>query len=643
MVLSFSLAFFVAISAAIPAAAQGNSRPASILILNQSGLPGYQEISNDVRSTLKAITKSPVAVYEENLDLNLFGGESYNALILGHVRQKYANKPIDVLVANGAQALTLALQARVESWTSIPIVFAGVDEASIAGTEKSLTSSNVTGAAIRLSFSNSIAAAMALIPDLKTIVVIGDPFERQPFRRKYRDQLKDIPAGLTLIDLQGVTLDEVARRVSALTEDTAIVYTTVTSDGAGAPILPNEALATIARSANRPILVDVENRLGHGAVGGFVARSSLVGEGAAHTVARILSGAQARDIPIHTSDIVKPIFDWRQLQRWKIAESALPPNSEIRFREFSLWARYRWWLVLVVAAVVLQSTLVIGLIYEDIRRRKAEAHERTLFGQLSHLNRVATAGELTASIAHEIRQPLAAIVVCGSAALNWLKNKTPDLAEIRTNLQTIVNEGHRAGEVIQNIRATFRKEETPHQEIDANEATKQVLALVARKIETEDITLETEYSEDRPIVVANPVQLQQVFLNLIINAVEAMSDPACLNRVLTVRTLVEQDNCVVIKVEDTGPGIGRAQSEDIFKPFFTTKPNGMGLGIIDLPIDRRIARRAFDRHFRREARINLPYRPSQVRERRLWQLKRFKLKPNPPFLSSTMTPQSGKG
>jgi len=253
MVFAFSLAFFLTIAATTPAATQGNSRPPSILILNQSGLPGYQEISNDVRSTLKTITTSPVAIYEENLDLNLFGGESYSALILGHIRQKYANKPIDVLVANGAQALVLALQARVGSWSSIPIVFAGVDEASIAGTETSLNSSNVTGAVIRLLFRNSVAAAVTLIPNLKTIVVIGDLFERQPFRRKYKDQLKDLPAGLTLIDLQGVALDEVARRVSVLTEDTAIVYTTVTSDGAGAPILPNEALATIAKSANRPM------------------------------------------------------------------------------------------------------------------------------------------------------------------------------------------------------------------------------------------------------------------------------------------------------------------------------------------------------------------------------------------------------
>ena len=245
-----------------------------------------------MRSTLKTITKSPVAVYEENLDLNLFGGESYNALIVDHIRQKYADKSIDILVANGAQALALALQARVESWTSMPVVFAGVDEASIAGTEKSLTASNVTGAAIRLSFSNLIAAAMVLIPDLKTIVVIGDPFEKQQFRRKFKDQLTDLPAGLTLIDLQGVALDEVARRVSVLTKDTAIVYTTVTSDGAGAPILPNEALATIAKSANRPIVVDAETEIGHGAVGGFVVRSSLVGEGAAHTVAKILSGTK---------------------------------------------------------------------------------------------------------------------------------------------------------------------------------------------------------------------------------------------------------------------------------------------------------------------------------------------------------------
>jgi C4-dicarboxylate-specific signal transduction histidine kinase len=294
-----------------------------------------------------------------------------------------------------------------------------------------------------------------------------------------------------------------------------------------------------------------------------------------------------------------------------------------------------------MAAAVLQSALVSA----DLRRQTAAecGDPRTHASrQLSHLNRVATAGELTASIAHEIRQPLAAIVVCGSAALNWLKNKTPDLDEIRTNLQTIVNEGHRAGEVIQNIRATFRKEETPHQEIDANEATRQVLALVARKIETEDITLETEYSEDRPIVVANPVQLQQVFLNLIINAVEAMSDPACLNRVLTVRTLVEQDSCVVIKVEDTGPGIGRAQSEDIFKPF--SRPSQTEWAWDYRSAERSsIVRRAFDRHFQRRSTDQSSVSTFPSMGAAPMATEKIQLKPNPPFLSSTMTPQSGKG
>ena len=200
MILPLNLAFFVAISAATPAATQGHSRPPSILILNPApAFTGYQEISSGLRSTLKTITKSPVAVYEENLDLIHFGGESYNALILGYVRQKYTNKPIDVLVAIGAQALTFALQARVEFSTSMPVVFAAVDEASIAGTEKSLTASNVTGAAIRFSFSNSIAAAVGLVPGLKTIVVIGDPFERQPFRRKFKDQLTE-PSGRPDVD-----------------------------------------------------------------------------------------------------------------------------------------------------------------------------------------------------------------------------------------------------------------------------------------------------------------------------------------------------------------------------------------------------------------------------------------------------------
>ena len=136
---------------------------------------------------------------------------------------------------------------------------------------------------------------------------------------------------------------------------------------------------------------------------------------------RILNGEDASDIPITVGNPLKPIFDWGQLQRCGVGESGLPPGNEIRFREPTAWERYRWKIVTIAGALLVQTSLIVGLFYERRRRRFAEVESRQRLSELAHMNRTATAGALSASIAHEIKQPLAAIAANGSAALRWLR------------------------------------------------------------------------------------------------------------------------------------------------------------------------------------------------------------------------------
>ena len=219
-----------------------------------------------------------------------------------------------------------------------------------------------------------------------------------------------------------------------------------------------EALGQIANVANQPIVTDTEIGIGRGATGGFVTMAAPTAEAAARVVLRVLNGEKAADIPITTGDFVKPLFDWRQLQRWRISESACRPESEVRFRELTLWDQYRWQIMFIAAAFLIQTGLIVGLFFEHRRRRYAEITSRTAVGKLAQMNCVATAGELSASIAHEVNQPLSAIVNYGSAALRWLARPEPDLDEVRTSLEDIVNQGHRASEVIGNVRAMFNKD-----------------------------------------------------------------------------------------------------------------------------------------------------------------------------------------
>ncbi len=192
-------------------------------------------------------------------------------------------------------------------------------------------------------------------------------------------------------------------------------------------------------------------------MGGSLYSLALQGKEAARLASRILAGTAPSALPVLAPVTSTVMFDWRQLRRWGIPEALLPAKSEVRFREPTVWDQYRWQIILIGMALLLQAALIGVLLHENRRRRRAEASAGKLQSELAHMNRVATAGELTASIAHEIRQPLAAIVTHGGAGLLWLKKKIPDLDEVRLALQSIVSEGHRADAVIRNIRAMFRQ------------------------------------------------------------------------------------------------------------------------------------------------------------------------------------------
>ena len=224
-------------------------------------------------------------------------------------------------------------------------------------------------------------------------------------------------------------------------------------------------------------------------------------------------------------------------------------------------------------------------IAEDITERK-RAEQALLESQaaLARVARIVTMGELTASIAHEINQPLAAVVTNGSASLRWLAMQQPNLKEARKALTSAVKEANRASEVITRIRALLRKGSAQMALLDVNEVIREVLALVDNELIRGGVALQTKLSADVPTVLGDRVQLQQVILNLIMNAIDAMSTVADRPRGLRIESARHPEG-VLIQVQDSGRGIDREQAGRIFEPFFTTKPQGIGMG---LPISRSI-------------------------------------------------------
>ena len=354
-----------------PASWAADPLPRSVLILDQSDTdsPWYHDFSSAFRSTVNAKSAARVSVYGEHLDLSRFSGPRHHELIRTYLRDKFSDRPIGVVVAQGSSALEFLLRSRSQLWPKAPVVFASIDEVSIA---RLPLPPDVTGTTYQLTFRDAVASARMLVRSLKRIAIVGDPFERQVVRSHFKQEVPAFATELELIDLMGLPMTELRKRVAALPDDTAIIYTAINLDGAGVAYIPYEALAAVAEVANRPIVIDAETSIGYGGTGGLIVTAGPVGQEAAKLALRILDGEQASGIPITAGSFARPIFDWRQLQRFGISERRLPPDSDIRFRPPSIWEEHRNLVLAGILVFALQTGLAGVLLVQRRKRQRVE-------------------------------------------------------------------------------------------------------------------------------------------------------------------------------------------------------------------------------------------------------------------------------
>ena len=234
-------------------------------------------------------------------------------------------------------------------------------------------------------------------------------------------------------------------------------------------------------------------------------------------------------------------------------------------------------LALAIAGITLAD--LAALFASVSKRKRAEEALRQTRADLAHIHRVTAMGELAASISHEVMQPLGAGVTNAQAALRWLGAQPPDLDEVRQALGRAVKDGRRATEIIGRIRTLIKKEPPRKDALEVNEAIVEVIALTRGEVMKNNVSVQTQLAEGLPLIQGDRVQLQQVILNLIINAVEAMSGVSEGSRGLLIGTGKDASGRVLVAVQDSGPGLNPESFERLFNSFYTTKPGGMGMGL----------------------------------------------------------------
>jgi C4-dicarboxylate-specific signal transduction histidine kinase len=259
----------------------------------------------------------------------------------------------------------------------------------------------------------------------------------------------------------------------------------------------------------------------------------------------------------------------------------------VRTHQFVLARRYGRWDVVETAALKRAKAELEGLNEELERRvveraaelRRASDALSEAQAQLAHVNRATAMGQLAASISHEVMQPIAAGITNAEAALRWLGSQPPELEEVRQALGRIVKEGNRATEVITRMRALIKKAPPRKDVVDVNEAILEVIGLTRGELAKNNVSVQTRLADTVPSIQGDRVQLQQVIINLMINAIEAMTGGGEGARELLVSTGIDATRAVVVAVRDSGPGLGPESSDRLFDAFYTTKPDGMGMGL----------------------------------------------------------------
>jgi signal transduction histidine kinase len=568
----FACLAFADILAAEPA-------PQSVLIIDQSELnsPIGRPIRTAFGSALNASDAAAYTTYFEFLDVQRFSDRRSLEITQNYLKEKYSNKQIGLIVVFGPSALNFILTFHSVLWPSAPIVFSVIDDTEI---DKSRLPPNVTGITIRRNFQMVVDAARALVPNLKRIVLVGGPLDRDANRRHYTQQMQHIASQFEIIDHTNLPLDETKKHVGALSDDTAIFYTPQYNDPTGKTYIPDNALAEIAETANRPIIVDTDFLIVKGGSGGFVLDPDAIGHETGLLALRILNGESVSQIPIINAENVKPVFDWRKLQKWNVPVSNLPPGSKVWFRQSSLWERYYWQIIFIISVSFVLVTTMVGLIWEDRRRRIAEVESKARLQQIIRMDRTAIAGAMSASIAHELNQPLGAILANSQTAQVLLQSEQIDLNLLKEILVDIERDDKRAADIISHLRALLRrKSETVSRTFDINDMIQSTIDIIEPDAKKRNIRI-TSQSEKRTLPVhADYVHLQQVILNLAINGMDAMQHVLAGKRIIAIRAALASESEVEVSVLDSGTGIPNDKLNDIFETFYTTKPKGTGLGL----------------------------------------------------------------
>jgi len=538
--------------------------------------PWAHDQAVNTRSAITAAVPGRIEFFAEGIDGLRLPGTEYETEFVALIRKRYAEVPPNLIVVYGPMDGFVTRQ-RAMLWPDTPIMAASVP----AGLLSMGYPEGVPGTSVSYDPAATIELALRLQPDAKRIVVVAGSteFSRAETRRA-TEQLAPYRDRFEIQYLVGLPMEELERRLAALPRDTILLQLPIYRDAAGAIRVARELARRLAEVASVPSYMYYENALGFRMVGGYMANWSAQKDMIGRIARELLLGeARKESLLMHPPAPSVCVVDWREMKRWKLSLDRLPANCEVRFREPSLWEQFHREVLVILAVLLIQTALIVALVLQRQRRHRVELELQEQRAQLAHATRLATVGELSASITHEINQPLAAILSNAEAGERLIQTGQANLADLNEILSSIRQDDLRASDVIERMRRLLRKEPVEMRPLNVNDAIESIVQLTRGLTMRNGVSVHTVLDPSLPSIKGDYVQIQQVLLNLILNAVEAVGAAQPDRRRIVITTMERPRDNVEVAMKDGGAGITPDKLAHIFEPFFTTRPNGMGLGL----------------------------------------------------------------
>jgi len=542
----------------------------------QSGpedFPTNAEVDAAIRNALLARDDRSIDYFAEYLESAPYGPPEATQALAEYLRLKFQRRRIDVVIAFTDTSLEFVLAHRSTLFPDAAVVFGA---ATVPNEAIRRDGRGLTGVRLATAYDQTLSLALTLHPSVRQVFVVARSANRAQ-ADAVRTILSPYSTRVSLTYLDPDTPESLVAAVHAIPPGALLLYLWPSLEAPGQTRNLLDVAARVLAASPVPAYGTAEVYVGAGLVGGVMRRTTDTGAQLGAIALRILDGTRAQDIPIADVGLV-PTFDARQLQRWGIAEATLPLQSVVKFRGPSLWRDFQGQVVSALTAIAVLLAMVVALLHERRTRRRAENEKRQQLTIAAHLERRLAMGEMASAVAHELSQPLGAIGLNAQAAHLLIESDRASKDELRDILADITREHARAKQIIERQRAMLTKSELQRRRLNLNDVVRESLAIIAHDAEVKHVRVENVPCDEPYAVTGDRVLLQQVLVNLVINAMDAMATIPPAGRVVFVRTTITP-LVVEVSVEDRGAGIAPDVLARLFEPFFTTKSKGMGIGL----------------------------------------------------------------